>query len=261
MGDKLILNIGGSNNACIVALDKVTGKELWRNLEDEASYVAPILIKQAGHQVIVVWTGQHIVGLNPDTGTVYWQLEFAQSRMVINIVTPVIRNNFMFVSSFYDGSMLIKLGDKDLCASIVWKRAGRNERHTDALHCCMSTPLLLDNSIIGVDSYGELRCLDLLTGDRIWEDLSAVKSNRWANIHIVQNGDLSYMFNEHGELIIARLSRRGFQEIDRAKLIDPTTEQLNRSGVGVTWAHPAFAYRHVFVRSDRELICADLSDK
>ena len=39
----------------------------------------------------------------------------------------------------------------------------------------------------------------------IWEDLSAVKPARWANIHFVQNGELTYMFNEQGELIIAKL--------------------------------------------------------
>ena len=77
--------------------------------------------------------------------------------------------------------MLLRLGEKDLSVSLVWKRASKNERNTDALHCCMSTPVILDNFIYGVDSYGELRCLDLLTGNRIWEDLSAVKSDRWAN--------------------------------------------------------------------------------
>ena len=69
------------------------------------------------------------------------------------------------------------------------------------------------------------------------------------------------MFNENGELIIAELSSKGFREISRALLIDPTEEQLSRSGTGVTWAHPAFAYKHIFIRNDEELICADLSEK
>jgi hypothetical protein len=43
-------------------------------------------------------------------------------------------------------------------------------------------------------------------------------------------------------------------------LIDPTLEQLRRRG-GVTWSHPAFAYRHVFARNDKELVCADLTAK
>jgi hypothetical protein len=67
------------------------------------------------------------------------------------------------------------------------------------------------------------------------------------------------MFNEHGELIISKLSYSGYHEISRAELIEPTTTQLNRRGIGVAWAHPGFAYKHVFIRSDKELICADLS--
>ena len=110
-----------------------------------------------------------------------------------------------------------------------------------------------------MDSYGELRCLKLITGDRIWENLNAVVPARWANIHFVQNGELTYMFNENGELIIASMSEKGYNEISRAKFIEPTKEQLNRSGTGVTWAHPAFAYKHVFVRSDAELVCGDLA--
>ena len=259
--NKIILNIGGSNNACVVALNKLTGEEFWRNLEDDTSYAAPILITQADKTVVVVWTGQRVVGLNPDTGSVYWHQEFIQQSMIINIATPVVSNNYLFVSSFFDGSMLLKLGEKELSASKVWQRGGKNERNTDALHCCISTPLIIGDFIYGVDSYGELRCLDLKTGNRIWEDLSAVKRARWANIHFVQNGDIIYMFNENGELIIANLSEKGYHEISRAKLLEPTNEQLNRSGIGVTWAHPAFAYKHVFVRSDTEMICADLSDK
>ncbi|MCK5470815.1 MAG: PQQ-binding-like beta-propeller repeat protein [Cyclobacteriaceae bacterium] len=259
--DKIILNIGGSNNACVIALDKLTGEELWRNLEDDTSYAAPILIKQANKPVVVVWTGQRVLGLNPETGSVYWHQEFLQKRMIMNIATPVLYNNYLFVSNFFDGSMLLELGEKELSASKVWQRGGKNERNTDALHCCISTPLIIGNFIYGVDSYGELRCLDLKTGNRIWEDQSAVKRARWANIHFVKNGDLIYMFNENGELLIANLSEKGYHEISRAKLIEPTNEQLNRSGIGVTWAHPAFAYKHIFVRSDTELVCADLSEK
>ena len=255
--DKLILNIGGINNAGVIALDKHTGKETWRNLEDDASYSAPILIKQAGQPVVVIWTGQNVVGMNPENGSVYWTEEFSQHKMVINIATPVIENNYLFVSSFYDGSMLLKLDEKQLSVSRVWRRQGKSERNTDALHSCISTPVIQGDYIYGVDSYGELRCLNLKTGDRIWEDLTAVNKARWGNIHFTQNKDLFYMFNEHGELAIAKLSERGYDEISRAKLIEPTNEQLNR---GVTWAHPAFAYKHIFIRSDTELLCADLSE-
>ena len=74
---------------------------------------------------------------------------------------------------------------------------------------------------------------------------------------MVRNADRTWLFNERGELIIAKLTPKGFNEISRAKLIAPTTEQLRRRD-GVTWSHPAFAYGHVFARNDKELVCADL---
>ena len=54
---------------------------------------------------------------------------------------------------------------------------------------------------------------------------------------------------QRAELIICRLSPDGFDEIGRAKLIEPTTVQLRRRG-GVCWSHPAYAYKHVSLSRD-----------
>jgi outer membrane protein assembly factor BamB len=259
-GELVIVQMGGQDGACLVAFDKVTGRERWRALDDRASYSAPIIIDQAGQRVLVCWTGERVAGLNPLTGELYWQHPFKPSRMVLNIATPVLQNGYLFVSAFYDGSLLLKIDPNKLTVEKVWRRKGANERETDALHCCISTPVLQGDYIYGVDSYGELRCLDLHTGDRIWESLAAVPKDRWSNIHMVHHEDKIWMFNERGELIISRLSPKGFDEISRTKLIDPTEGQLNRRG-GVCWSHPAFAYKHVYIRNDNELICADLSAK
>ncbi len=255
-GDKVILQISGSNNACVIALDKNTGKEIWRNLEDIAAYSAPILIEKNGKKVVVVWTEDSLAGLNPETGEVFWRFPW-KTGSGMSIATPVLYNDYIFVSAFYSGSLLVKLGNDYTSAKKVWQRSGESERKTDALHCVMNTPVIINDFIYGVDSYGELRCLELATGNRIWEDLTAVKKDRWANIHFVQSGDKTWMFNEHGELIISELSPIGFKEISRAKIIEPTKEQLPR---GVTWSHPAFANKHVYIRNDRELVCVDLSE-
>jgi len=257
--DKLILHIGGSNNACIVALDKRSGKEIWTASNDQASYTAPYLTTQAGRQVVVVWTGDNLNGLAPETGEIYWKIPF-KIKMQMGVSTPVRYENYLFVSAFFNGSLLAEISDNELTAKVKWQRSGLNERTTDALHCVINTAFIRDGYIYGIDSYGEMRCLELETGDRIWENTSAVKIDRWANVHFIQNGEITWMFNEHGELIISRLSSEGFEEISRARLIEPTTEQLNRKGTGVTWTHPAFAGRHVYVRNDRELVCADLGD-
>ena len=178
--------------------------------------------------------------------------------MIINVPTPVVERDRLFLTCFFDGSLMLKLDEDALRVEKLWRRQGPSEQQTDALHAMISTPRMKGDYVYGVDSYGELRCLDAKTGDRVWEDLTAVPKARWATIHMVRNGDRIWMFNERGELVIGTLSPQGFREISRAKLIAPTTEQLD-SRNGVCWSHPAYAYKHVFARNDRELVCASLA--
>ena len=254
----VIVHVGGKDNACLIAFDKVSGKEKWRALDDPASYSTPIIIEQAGKRVLVCWTGASISGLDPATGVLYWQHPFKPFKMVINIATPVFDDGYLFFSSFYDGSIMLKTAPDKIAIEKVWQRKGQSETNTDSLHCCISTPIIQGDYIYGVDSHGELRCLELRTGDRVWESLDAVPKARWANIHMVRHEDKIWMFNERGELIICKLSPEGFHEISRAKIIEPTEGQLGQRG-GVCWSHPAYAYKHVYVRNDRELLCIDLS--
>lgn len=255
--DLVIVLIAGETDACVVALDKNTGAERWRALPDRAAYVAPLIIQQAGKRVLLCRTGDRIVGLDPATGKLHWEYPYPARQMPIAISSPVMKGNLAFFTAFYDGALLLRLSQDRLAVEKVWQRVGQSENNTDALHSIISTPIILGDYVYGVDSYGELRCLDLMTGDRVWENRNAVPRARWANIHFVVNGDKVWMFNERGQLIIGRLTPKGYEEISRAQLIQPTTGQLPQRG-GVCWAHPAYANQHVFVRNDSELICASL---
>jgi outer membrane protein assembly factor BamB len=257
-GDSLIVQIGASEGACLVALDVATGKEKWRALDDRASYAAPILIRQAGQRVLISWTGDNVVGLDPASGKAYWKYAIPPHKMVINIATPIIDKDRLFLTGFYDGAFMFRLREDEPGIDLLWKRRGQSEVKTDALHAIISTPIFQGDYVYGVDSYGELRCLDAGTGDRVWEDLTAVPKARWSTIHMVKNGDRIWMFNERGELVLCTLSPKGFHEIGRAKLIEPTQDQLSQRG-GVCWSHPAFAYKHVFARNDKELVAASLA--
>lgn len=259
-GDLVILHIGGVNGACVVGLDKKTGTEKWRALDEPASYSAPVLVDQAGKKVLVCWTGRSLSGLDPSNGKVLWTVPFKPSRMVINVATPVVNKDRILVSSFYDGSLLVQLKQDKFEVEEIWRRQGKNENKTDSLHSIISTPILDGDFIYGVDSYGQLRCLNASNGDRIWENLTVVPNVRWGNIHMVRNGDRYFLFSENGDLIIARLSPEGVTVISRARLIEPTTEMTQREAP-ICWSHPAFANRCVYARSDKELICVDLSAK
>ena len=74
-GDLVIVQIGGKE-ACLVAFDKRSGQQRWTALDDRASYSAPIMIEQAGKRVLVCWTGDNVVGLDPQSGNVYWKHPF-----------------------------------------------------------------------------------------------------------------------------------------------------------------------------------------
>lgn len=254
----VILQIGGAEGACLVALDKKTGSERWRALNDDASYAAPIIVEQNSQPILACLTGQHVVGLKPETGEVVWKYPFPPTRMVISIATPVLDGDHLFVTSFYDGSLMLRLAADRFQVEKLWALRGSDEKHTLALHSIISTPLAMNGYIYGVDSYGELRCLDEQTGSRIWESGQATPHVRWGTIHMVRNGDHVWMLNERGDLIIARLSPKGYHEISRTHLLDPTEEQLRQRG-GVCWSHPAYADRHVFARNDREVVCGDLA--
>ncbi len=233
--DDLVIQIAaGADDACVVAFDLATGKERWHAIDERAGYSAPILIRQGDQDVVVCWTGESVTGLAPKTGDKLWSIPMLPRNMPIGVPTPVVQDEFLFVSSFYDGSMLIRLDLEKPAAEKVWHRIGIDEKNTDALHCMISTPILKGDHIYGVDSYGELRCLDRETGDRIWEDTTAVPRNRWATIHTIRDGDREIMLNDQGHLIFATLSPEGYTEHSRAKLIAPTLKQLNRRG-GVVW--------------------------
>lgn len=256
--DMLILQIGGDNGACVVALDKATGQEIWRSLDDPASYSAPIAIDQAGRRVVVVWTGTRVVGLDTTSGEELWAHEFGYTRWVIAIATPVHDGNRLLVSAVDKGALLLKLGERDPTAEKLWWRFGADSEPTDGLHALMCTPMLIGNYLYGCNGRGVFRGLDARTGDRLWEDTTLAMQTRWGQLHMVRNADRVWLFNDMGELIIGRVSPTGFDEISRAKLIEPTREQLRRRD-GVCWSHPAFANRHVFIRNDEELVCASLA--
>ncbi|MEM8953110.1 MAG: PQQ-binding-like beta-propeller repeat protein [Verrucomicrobiota bacterium] len=266
-GGLVIVNVGAaSERASVVAFDRESGKEVWRQFDDRIGYTSPMVIVQGGRRVVVVWTGFRIAGLDVPTGEVLWEHETKPNRMPINVPDAALDEigERLFLSTFYDGSRVLELGQgENLGIAEVWRRRGVSERRTDALHCMISPPYLYKGFVYGIDSYGELRCLDLATGDRIWESIGeVVPTGRWSTVFMVRNGEHTWMFTERGELILARLSPEGYEEVSRAQLLEPTTS-LRRRGerepVRVVWSHPAFANRCIYARNDHELVCVDLS--
>ena len=93
----------------------------------------------------------------------------------------------------------------------------------------------------------------------MWETFAATtgKAVRWGNAFLVKNGARFFLFNENGDLIIAKLTPAGYEEISRAHILDPINTDPGRP---VVWSHPAFANRSAYARNDKELVCVSLAE-
>jgi outer membrane protein assembly factor BamB len=258
--DRLIAIVGGQPDAKVMAFDKMTGKEIWRALpsDSEQGYCQPVIFEVGGIRQLIIWHPSAVVSLDPLTGKVYWQQPF-RINMGMTLATPVLSGTHLLVSSFYNGSMLLDITGE--AARVLWKGKSDSEINTDGLHAVINTPVIDGDYIYGICSYGQFRCLDLKTGERVWETMEVTKEKaRWASGLIVRQGDRYFINNDRGELIIAKLSPKGYQEISRTQLIKPTTNSGNRRELGaVNWSHPAYADRCIFARNDEEIVSMSLA--
>jgi outer membrane protein assembly factor BamB len=273
-GDKLICLVGGSQGRLVVAFNKNTGKEIWavESCEGDFGYCPPMIYEFGGKRQLIIWHSRAVLGLEPESGKRIWRVDF-ESKAALTAPTPrKIGDDEVFVTSFYNGSMLLKVNASG--ATVVWKSKSRGEMPTQTtdLSSIICTPTVDGDTIYGVCSYGQLRCLKAQTGERVWETMKATRgqltpkkvadneepasTERWSNAFIVKQGDRYFLFNEQGDLIIARLSTKGYEELSRAHVIDPTNKDANRK---VVWVHPAFANKCMFIRNDVEMICVSLA--
>jgi outer membrane protein assembly factor BamB len=266
-GKRLICLVGGPGSL-IVAFDKDNGKELWKAITvEEQGYVPPIIHEIGGKRQLITWHPEGLHGLNPENGDVYWQWKYAKPAKVGLVVsTPRVDGNKIFVTAFYDGPLMLELDKNGLNPKVLWQGKSKSEMpdRTDGLHSIMPTPFIKEGHIYGVCSYGELRCLKEVNGERLWMTRQPTANGqelRWANAFLVQHEKEFFLFNELGDLILADLSPKGYKEISRANILPPTNTMAGPKGRKVVWSHPAFANQHIYARNDQHLVCVSLAKK
>jgi outer membrane protein assembly factor BamB len=264
-GNQLICLAG--NKPAVIAFDADTGKERWSALavvNNEVGYCPPMIATFGDKRQVIIWHPEAVTALDPATGKTLWSHDW-HIRANLTIPSPRQVGDRLFLTSFYNGCKMLQIDGKGDTFTVkqLYRSNGRGEmpNQTDKLHSIMPTPVIKDDHIYGVCSYGELRCLRLEDGKRVWSDLKATgaapKPERWANAFLVPQGDRFFLFNEKGDLIIARLTPKGYEEIDRARILDPT----GRLGGArkIVWSHPAFANRAMFARNDKEIVAVSLA--
>ncbi len=251
---KMVISLVGGQNACVVAWDKVSGKEIWKSLNArEPGYGTVSVIEDDGKQALVVWNSEGVYTLEPETGKKLWEVALKPTNGA-SIMSPIREGKYFFVSG-YDGigqGMTWK-GLKD-APELLWT----GKKSTLGLFPVNCQPFAENGHVYGVDYDGDLRCVDLATGKRVWETFDYVRGKKapCGSVFLVKNKDRFFMFNEKGEIIIAKLSPKEHEEVSRAKIIEPTGSNFGRS---VIYCSPAFANKCVFVRSDKEIVCVSLA--
>lgn len=252
-GDKLICVVGGEGSQ-IVAFNKTTGEEIWKSLSaPEQGYSPPKIFELGGMKQLLSLSPGGLSGLNPETGEVYWTAPYEASNGSI-IMTPVTYKNFVYVGGYSNKNMLVEVGRDGKSVDVKWQNKPKA-----ALSPVNVQPFAVDDTIYGFDQNGLLYAVDFETGDRLWQSGEPLASRRpvgSGTAFLVKHEDRFWMFNERGELIISKLSRDGYEEIDRGKVIEPSNTAFGRD---VVWSMPAFANRKAYIRNDAEIICVDLA--
>ena len=264
-GEHLIALLGGEPDAMVVAFDKATGAEAWRAIEtnSEAGYSSPIVIDAGGVRQLIVWYPAGVTSLDPATGNIWWQHDFAVPSGY-TIGTPVRNGPYLLVTQVENGGLVLALNPDRPAARLLWEGANLNRTDRPPQRSLISTPAVAGDAVYGLSSYGEFRGVDLRNGARLWSTERLTPDNRWTNSYLVRNGDRWFMVHETGELVIARFTPGGYEEVDRTQLLTPTTRtQGGASGRwddrAVLWAHPAFANRHVVARNGAEVVRLSLA--
>ncbi len=252
---ELVYCVVGGEGSVAVAFDKNSGREVWRALSvREPGYCPPTIIEQAGVQQLLIWHAESLNSLNPRTGEVYWTLPL-EPRYGMAIAAPR-KLGSQLLASNYGVAALCSLGSDKPAAEIVWQGEAKN-----AVYSANCTPFLEEGIVYGCDiDTGALMGVNLASRDRLWQTLEPTSGGErraaYGTAFLVKHRDRFFLFNEQGDLILAKLSPQGYQEISRFHVLEPTNQSFGRP---VVWSHPAFANRCVYARNDKELVCVDLA--
>src|SRR6185369_4196159 len=193
-GDLLILMLGGKGGAGIVALNRNSGDEVWRALDEAVTWSSPIVINAGGVRQLIVWTQQSVSSLNPANGKLYWReaTSTGGSPGTAGVSTPVFQDRYLLVSGW-----MFQLEKDRPAGKALWPEGQGVSRR---ILSDTSTGMLLGDYVYSARTGGEFVCLRAATGEEIWKTSAVTDLINGASIHVTGNGNSAFLFNARGEL-------------------------------------------------------------
>ncbi len=233
LGDLVIFKPGGKN--CIVALDKATGKDVWKSTGFEAgpeyTSCTPFVLDKV--PMLVTGTREGLVCVKAKTGELVWKNGFSKDNDA-NCSTPLYSDGYVFWANDYGkGGIGLKL-EADGTAKEAYKTSEMQ---------CHHGGFIIDNGYVYGDNGAGVSCVDLKTGKKMWRDRAVGKGSLcWAD-------GMLYLFSETGgQAALATCSPEGLKITGKVKV----------EGKELSWAHPVVTGGRLYLRYENNLYCFDV---
>lgn len=233
-GEKLIVCPGG-DGASVVALDKNTGKDIWKGGgNDKAGYATPVIATLGGKKQYIIFAGSSVYGADAASGAQLWQFPW-KTGYDVNAAMPIVMGNNVFITSNYDHG----------CALVSVGAGGASQAYTTKdMQSHFSTPVLFNGRIYGTASNKseELVCIDPQSGKALWRQPGFEKGGV-----VAADGVIIALGGKTGDCVMAALKPDAYQELGRIKPLG-----------GQSWTAPILADKKLYVRNKQALVCLDL---
>ncbi len=246
-GDWLIALAGGTNGAAVVAMEKKTGKPVWKSQGDQAAYAAPIVATLSGVKQVIAFTCDGLIGLNFADGKLLWRVPL-KTQFSRHVTTPVVVGDLVVVASHtlgLIGTKVTKTGG-EFTATQAWvsKDAAIN----------YSSPVVVGQHLYCVGPNKNLICVDVPTGKLAWSQDGVFTSDKNKAVgYFIVLGVNILVSTDSGQLVLFAADPAAYRELGRAQVCSST------------WSGPAYANGQAFhrdgVKTGGELLCLDLLAK
>jgi len=201
-GDRLILTFDHEGDSFIVALDKNTGRELWRASRDEmSSWSTPLVVDHKGQKQILVSATNKVRAYDPANGRVIWE----SAGLGLNVIpAPVQIDDIVLVMSGFRNPKLMALrlgkqGDITNTDAVLWSQT-RGTSYT-------ASPVLHEGKYYVLTDNGMLSCFDARTGQAYYHQVRLPKPDNYKASPIGVNGKL-YLASESGDVTIVKMGEK-----------------------------------------------------
>ena len=243
IGDLAIVTPGGED-AFMVALDKKTGKTVWKSGKySAAAHTSPIYVVYEGVPIIINGANQGLICIHAKTGKIQWTQDFAKGARG-RVPTPgFVEGGYVYWAVGYGkGGICMKLSasGRKVKAKELWR--------SDDMDCIVGGFVIHDGYIYGNHKNG-YACLELKSGKTMWttdgEKVGGKGSVCWAD-------GMFYLYaQKDGKASLATCSPKGME-------IKGT---VSVPGMDQSWAHPVVYGGRLYLRYNDNLFCFDVKAK